>query len=90
MPEIQAVLSCMKAGYCSTDQIIGVVANDPSQALYPFVLFEILVMAKEVLDLIAHYGWKISVAFNQIVVRIEVIDWDRKDLFVETMFILHQ
>jgi hypothetical protein len=41
VPELQAVLSCMKAGYCSTDQIIGVVANHPSQALYPFVLFEI-------------------------------------------------
>ena len=80
----------MKAGYCSTDQIVGVLANDPSQALYPFVLFEILVMAKEVLDLIAHYGWEISVAFNQVVVWIEVIDWNREDLFVETMFILHQ
>jgi hypothetical protein len=80
----------MKVGYYSTDQIVGVVANHPSQALYPFALFEILIMAEEVLDLIAHYGWEISVVFNQVVVWIEVIDWNREDLFVETMFILHQ
>jgi hypothetical protein len=32
---------------------------------------------EEVLDLIAHYGWEISVAFDQVVVRTKVIDWDR-------------
>jgi hypothetical protein len=30
VPEkIHAVLSCAKAGYCSTDQIVGLVVNDP-------------------------------------------------------------
>jgi hypothetical protein len=55
VPETQ-VLSCMKAGYCSMDQIVRVVANDPSQSLYPFFLFDILIVAEEVLDLITHYG----------------------------------
>lgn len=40
----------------------------PIAALYPFVLFEIFIMAEEVLDLITHYGWEIRVASNQIVV----------------------
>jgi hypothetical protein len=78
----------MKAGFCSPDQIAGVVAYDRSQALYPFVLCQILIMANEVLDLIPHFGWESSVAFNQVVIWIEVVDWNREDFFVET--ILHQ
>jgi hypothetical protein len=36
------------------------------------------ITVEEVLDLIAHYGWEISVAFDQVVMRTKFIDWDRE------------
>lgn len=65
-----AKLSRVTAGYCRTDKIVGIVATDPSQAFYPFVLLQVLVVAKEVLNLIAHDLREIGIAFNRIVIWI--------------------
>src|SRR5260370_16440129 len=62
----------------------------PSSELHPFPALKILIVAKEVLDLITKDRRQIGQLADIIVERIQLVDRHGNNLFVNTVFIFHQ
>src|SRR5439155_22176029 len=86
---IQAIALLLGASDRVDDELLGVVDVEPFHDRYPFSLFEILVVLKEMRDLLAHDRRQVAVARNARVEGIERIDRNGQDLFIPARLVLH-
>ena len=71
------------SGDCGSDESGGLFGGRPARDVDPFAGFQIFVMTEEMGDLIAQDRWQILIGPHSDVERMELIDRDGEDLFVE-------
>src|SRR6185437_6982103 len=88
--EIAPALNSGGAGDPLADQLGTLVRPDPAHDRDPFALFQVLVMLKEMGDLIAQDDGQVLIGAHPRVIGVEGIDRDGDDLLVGPRLVLHE